>query len=135
MAKRQRNARTVGNMMPFGKPAQIKVERVMFGKDKDGNVDVRYVETYEGSSITTDSKTAKDTGKVVSKVESGLDEHANGCKGRPGVSRVFHRGGHALCASCYEFRWGVSPYFDKERENERGQKLIALHEQKIKDQS
>lgn len=132
MAKRQRNARTIGNYMPYGKPAEVKINRVNYGtKDEP---DVRYIETFGGDSVTTDSKTAHDTGPLVSKVESGLDEHRNGCKGRPGVSRVYWRGGHALCASCYTFRWGVEPFFDELRENERGQKLMAIHEQ-MKDQS
>jgi hypothetical protein len=122
MGKRAATARSTGNYLPYGKPAEVVIEHHAAEKLSDGRViDAVYVEKFAG--FTTDSST-----KPRANPDRG-DFHDGHCSKRVGVGRVWEREGRDWCHGCYTMRFGEEPpadLFVRARKPPRRAKKTAL---------
>lgn len=110
MAKRQRNQRTVGNMLPYGRPETVERGVLVQHKGRDGRV-LWTTETIVHNGLN-DVGRPDDT--RVDPVKRTKDFHHDDCHGKKGVDAVFWRDGRYYCQSCYEFRYGSNPWLEPE---------------------
>lgn len=110
MPKRTKgNRATPATYVHYGKPEEVRIERVDYGGGKRGVRSVTWVETLSGVSL--DSRKAHDV-EVDKHEKAGGSWHPNGCAGQAGVGALYWRGGQGYCAADYELRFAVSPFFD-----------------------